>query len=192
MIDLTKFMISDTQYIKVNCEHLFCLYDYCISCENVDVDYIDEQKNITIRFGYKCPRGTCWALSGYDMADDLLDGTIFVDESKMDLGLEWNKPSDGGRRIEGFDQCHFMSNSHKQEGTPYSSWLFNDKDGNIIFEITPYHYWPLDEEDIDPNCDSYKEFLKNYKVTVRTIIPKERFKQWIIQAKELEKKMFNW
>ena len=51
--------------------------------------------------------------------------------------------------------------------------MYNDKDGNIIFEITPCYPWN-----------------KDYKPAVQIMIPKERLEKWLPQAKKL-KKMLN-
>ena len=66
--------------------------------------------------------------------------------------------------------------------------MYNDKDGKVIFEITPFYYWDTvknrDKKDFIP----YKKFVENYKPVLKIVIPKYRLKKWIPQAKKLAKK----
>ena len=61
---VSKFMISDTQYLKINPE---CIEDdECKSCADIDIDYVDEEKNICIRFGYENARSFCYFFQNQD------------------------------------------------------------------------------------------------------------------------------
>ena len=60
-----------------------------------------------------------------------------------------------------------------------ASWLYNDKEGNIILEITPiYQTQYSDQEPVDKFI-KYSEWMKNYKTLVKTKIPKKEAQQWI-------------
>lgn len=47
MKNLTKFKLSNAQYLKINPESISA--DECKLCANIDIDYIDEEKNTNIR-----------------------------------------------------------------------------------------------------------------------------------------------
>ena len=53
-----------------------------------------------------------------------------------------------------------------------SSWLYNDKDGNIILEITELFKWPIKEKYSEKNKEfsNYINFLNNYKPTAKVCI----------------------
>ncbi len=84
-------------------------------------------------------------------------------------------------------QYFFFSNDHKQIRPYYNSWLFNDPEGNIVFEITPFYPYVYETKKSHPDFITYKQFMKDYKLAVKTFIPKENLKQWIEQAKEIKK-----
>ena len=65
--------------------------------------------------------------------------------------------------------------------------MYNDREGSVIFEITPCYPWHHEEIKLDPRFVPYKKFMKDYKPIVQTITPKENLKQWIKQAEMLDK-----
>lgn len=69
------------------------------------------------------------------------------------------------------------------------SWLYNDKDGNIILEISPIY--PFDSHDPKPNEKfvRYLEWMKSYKPYVIAKIAPEVAKKWIQQLDGLMKKI---
>ena|SRR3990167_6589069 len=89
MINLTKFVISDTQYLKINPE---CIHDdECKFCANIDLDYIDEANKITIRFGYDHFPSFCSFISKFGRIQQLINNEAIFDDSSNDLGFEWNQ-----------------------------------------------------------------------------------------------------
>ena len=68
------------------------------------------------------------------------------------------------------------------------TWIYNDKDGAIIFEITPlypYHFCGAEEEDFIPpkNYILYQEWMKGYKPYLIRTIPEDVARQWFEQTK---------
>lgn len=59
------------------------------------------------------------------------------------------------------------------------SWLYNDKEGNIILEISPMYPWHYNDPKSDETFVKYSEWIKNYKPYAITKIPKESAKQWV-------------
>ena len=80
-----------------------------------------------------------------------------------------------------------MCNDHLQIRPYYNSWLYNDEQGNIIFEITPFYPWFYVTKKTNKEKVSYKEWIENYKPTIKTIIPHKNLKKWIIQAEHMKK-----
>ncbi len=173
---MTKLIISDTQYIKITNTNT----DY------IDADYIDTENNATIRFGYYDIFGFCYLLEKSNKIQQLLAGENIIDEcSIQNLGLDWNQCATNARKLGKFIDYYFLSNDQKRIPPYFNSWLYNDKQGNIIFKITPIYPWHNTTKKAHPEKISYKEWIKDYKPTIKTMIPKENISKWIEQAKEL-------
>lgn len=190
MTNLTKFVISDTQYLKVIPELI--KKDDCEVCAHCDIVYVDEGKNICIRFGYDHISSFCYTIVESGFIQELIDGKLILDCNVInDLGFDWNQYFEGIIKDTDIDTYLCWSNSHKQIRPYYNSWMYNDADGNIIFEITPFYPFHNETKKSHPDFITYKQFMKDYKPTVKTIISKENLKQWIEQAKELKKTLID-
>lgn len=183
-----KFMISDTQYIKINNKSI--QDDVCEQCTQTDIDYVDETSGVCLRFGYDDIDSICQTMVNSDQFKKLINGTNILDLSiNSDLGFEYNECYNKGITFKYFKDCWFEGNRHKQIRPYYDSWLYNDKDGNIIFEITPFYPGHSVNKKTFPDRIPYKEWIKDYKPIIKVMIPKENVKQWIKQAKGLTKAM---
>ena len=188
-MDLLKFMISDTEYLKINAE---CIHDECKFCANIDIDYINEEKNINIRFGYEHFPSFCSFISKFGFIQKLIKNQMKLDKMTIgDPGVEWNKYPKGIRGTEDTNKYHFFGNSHKQIEPYFDGWMYNDENGNVIFEITPFYPWHGEKKKSNPDFISYKQFVKDYKPIIKTVIPKKSLKQWIDQAKKLKKMYYH-
>lgn len=187
-MNITKYILSSHEYIQINPNE--CIHeDECQFCANIDIDYIDEKNNIYIRFGYEFADEFYLFLTKSKIFQKLLNGTHTLDSSiTTDVGLEWNDLFAGKRGPTKASQYHWVSNDHKHIPPYYSSWFYNDEKGNIIFEITPNYPWHNITKKTNPEKISYKEWIKDYKPTAKTIIPKENLQQWIKQAHAFGKK----
>lgn len=70
-------------------------------------------------------------------------------------------------------------------GDNVSTWLYNDKNGNVVFEITPnykYHFCNLEET---LGFIPYEVWAKKYKPCLVRIIPKDIAQQWLDQAQNV-------
>ncbi|MBP9764815.1 hypothetical protein KBD08_00580 [Candidatus Babeliales bacterium] len=182
MIDVIKFNITEKQYIQVIPEP-FQEGD-CEVCAMCDVYYIDEDIKLNIRFGYT-EIETFNGVVGIKNFDDLLDNKLFFDvQQRIDPGFEYNQYcQELIARSDVMNKYFFESNSHKAILPYYMSWFYNDKDGNIVFEITPFYPWHYATKKKCSDKIPYKEWIKNYQVTIRKIIPKETLIAWDNQAK---------
>lgn len=187
-MNMLKFMISDTEYIKVIPEYID--KDDCEICSQIDIEYVDEEKNVTIRFGYEHLSSFCYFMAEYGYVEKLLNNEMILDKAAIgDPGIEWNKYTNGYIGKKETNKFHFFGNSHKQIYPSFDGWLYNNKDGNVILEITPFYPWHHTRKKLNPNFISYKQFMKDYKPVVQTMIPKENLKKWIPQALELKRSL---
>ena|SRR3990167_5327953 len=87
-MNLSKFMISETQYLKINPE---CINDdECKVCAEIDIDYVDEAKNLCIRFGNDALSDFCYKIAESGRAQKLINNeAVFDNSSTNDLGFEW-------------------------------------------------------------------------------------------------------
>jgi len=178
-----KFMLTDEQYIHVIPELIE--NGSCGACAYCVIDYVDEKLGISIRFGYT-ELETFHGLFGFRNFDELLNNQLFFDNDKRrDPGFEYNQYRQGIIEDSDVMQNYFFEgNSYNGILPYYTSWFYNDKSGNIIFEISPYYPWfNVDNAESQSGFMTYVEFMKNYKVTIHKIIPRETLIQWNEQAK---------
>ena len=186
MNDLTRFKISETQYLKINPESIGV--NECKFCANIDIVYVDEERNTYIQFGYEHFPSFCYFIAKYDRIKKLIKGEMVLDSSAAKkLGIEWNEYFEGIIKDTDVGEYHFFGNSHKQIRPYFDGWMYNDENGNIIFEITPSYPWSDPKQKSHPDKISFKQFMKDYKPVIKTMIPKENLKQWIKQAEMLDK-----
>ena len=63
-----------------------------------------------------------------------------------------------------------------------ATWLYNDDQGNIIFEVTPLYRWSFfPDEPEDPDFITYEEFMQNYKPLLTRVIPRNVAITWLEQ-----------
>lgn len=184
-MDITKFIISDSEYIKFHFEQLEQLnHSVCVLCYKIDVDYVDEKQNVCIKFGYTEVAHVCYLLTKSSIVPELIDNKMQLSKHLISLGLEVNNYFEG---ISESDDCFkylFLSNSHKQVRPYYNSWLYNNESGDIIFEITPFYPWHDPTEANNPDFVSYETWIKDYKPKVRTTVSSKNIYQWIQQGKK--------
>ncbi|MBP9765436.1 hypothetical protein KBD08_03815 [Candidatus Babeliales bacterium] len=178
-----KFVITEKQYIKVIFES-FQDGD-CMSCVECDVDYIDEDLGLIIRFGRTEANMFYGGFGTMNFVEDLIDNKKYLDQNVIpDLGFEWNQFFQGLiKKTDIIKKYYFVGNDHTEKRPYFNSWFYNDKEGNIIFEITPFYPWHYATKKECPDKIPYKEWIKNYQVTVRKVIPKETLIAWDKQAK---------
>lgn len=121
---------------------------------------------------------------------------FFIDE---DIGLLWNKELNNTKEWSMSSQDQQMLNDDESLGeyilfsTPESAdpslatWIYNNKNGEIVFEITPQYKWHFDDPKDGENFITYDEFINNYKPFFVTIISPSIAKKWIQQINALLK-----
>ena len=79
------------------------------------------------------------------------------------------------------------------DANPYvTTWLYNDDQGNIIFEVTPFYRWSMQEVELkDPEFITYEEFMKDYKPLIKRVIPREIAIEWFEQIMKVYRGFFS-
>jgi len=81
------------------------------------------------------------------------------------------------------------------DANPYvSTWLYNDDDENIIFEVTKnykWHFTILEGVSEDPEFETYEEFMKKYKPLIHRVIPRDVAIEWLKQLMNVYKDFFS-
>lgn len=67
----------------------------------------------------------------------------------------------------------------------YISWIYNDEQGNIIFEITPAYPLGCIDQENELEVKNYQNWMKSYEPLVITIISEETALQWLKQAEAI-------
>ena len=67
-------------------------------------------------------------------------------------------------------------------------WIYNDKEGNIVLEITPPFATLFFEAYPEEEPISFDEWMKDYKPLLVTTISKQTAQQWVQQIDDLIKK----
>ena len=184
-MDITTYKISDNQYLKIHLDESID-EDECQFCTWMDIDYVDDKNNVCIRFGYEEVDEFYAFLAESERIQKLLKGEMILSSKINDLGFEYNQFTAGKQPFnKAFLEYFWFNNSYKKIRPFYTSWLYNDQEGNIVFEITPFYSWFNVTKKTHPDKISYKKWIENYKPIIKTIIPKENIKQWIKQAEEL-------
>jgi hypothetical protein len=95
-----------------------------------------------------------------------------------------------------YDGVHWVGRKYAfiagylNEKSWFSSWIYNDISGNIIFELTPKYRWYFyvkKEAKKYKDYIPYEEWIKNYKPLLIRTIPKDVAEQWLHQAQEILK-----
>ena len=65
------------------------------------------------------------------------------------------------------------------------SWIYNEVDGSIIFEVTPVYPYLFSEPEEEPDYIPYEEWIKTYKPYFITTLSRETALEWIEQADKI-------
>lgn len=74
-------------------------------------------------------------------------------------------------------------------GWDFTGWIHNDKNDNIILELTPRYKGGWYDPDDTKNVKEYEAFLNNYKSYFTTTISRETAQKWLTQANALLKQI---
>ena len=79
------------------------------------------------------------------------------------------------------------------DANPYvNTWMYNDHEGNIIFEVTKFYKWSTQEDDLDdPEFMTYKKFMKNFKPLIYRVIPRDLAIEWLQDSTKIYRDFFS-
>ena len=66
----------------------------------------------------------------------------------------------------------------------FQSWIYNDSDGNIIFEMTPMYTTHYDDKEFEYSV-LYEQWIKDYKPFLKRKIPRNVAQEWLLQANKI-------
>jgi hypothetical protein len=82
----------------------------------------------------------------------------------------------------------WVGNDYKLWGyNSIASWLYNDTDGAIIFEVTPVYLGGFGDPERKAKAIPYEEWIKDYKPDLIRTIPHSVAQQWLEQANNILK-----
>jgi len=120
---------------------------------------------------------------------DALNNKLKLNDSiKGDIGYFYNQDAreDLGSIYKKLKKHWLWSTS-----TEIRTWLYNDNEDNIIFEITPAYPWlyydPEEHPEKKKGFIPYDEWIKTYKPYVIRTIPKNIAEQWLKQTQYILK-----
>jgi len=119
---------------------------------------------------------------------------------KEDIGYLYNQYSDflcnkkskvqdnfGYTKLEGTDI--WAGNKYNLWNSDVISWIYNDADGSIIFELTPAYPENFYYTKLKPQTIPYQEWIKGYKPYLIEKIPHNIAQQWLDQANAILKQI---
>ena len=179
----TQFFLNKDEYLEIRTDDQLPMKQV-YNCYHIEIWFVGKEG--AIRFGWDSSHQFCYGLQL--MIGLALQGKLVVRETKENLGISLNNFFYNLPDSVPWEKYHLFSNSHQGIRPYYSSWLYNDSDGNIIFEITPSYLWNDEDkkERKKPDFIEYAEFMKNYKPIVMRVVDKKYLQAWIEPLKELE------
>lgn len=130
-----------------------------------------------------------------ELLQKALDNKLFLHDSiRDDIGYLSNEYFQGrnGFVINGFSKkssgwvgdFYYLWEGSKQK-IRYVTWLYNDNNGEIIFEVTPAYPYLFCDPDKELNYVSYQEWIKNYKPYLKVVMSKQVGQEWLKQANQI-------
>lgn len=95
--------------------------------------------------------------------------------------LTYKTGSNGGKYWIGSQYLLFSAYGNVNQ----NSWLYNDNDGNIVFELTPIYPWFYSDPGPGETFIKYSDWMKQYQPLLKRIIPKEVAQEWLVKLQEL-------
>lgn len=83
------------------------------------------------------------------------------------------------------NEINWVGFKYQLTNHPYASWIYNNAQGDIIFEMTAVYPASLINENNPIEVQAYKKWMQNYKPFIHEIISKETAQQWLQQTTEI-------
>lgn len=182
---LTFVLTPDTK-ITINAAEPITMIGCCY-----DDEVIFENNNKKIDLGSQTVRDDIATLNG--PLRKALNNALHLDETITDiLGYLFNQytyqlSTDDVEEYVFFKEVDnfWVGDRHQIWTSLYSTWLYNNESGAIVFEIAPVFPGFFTGKDLD--VDAYHEWMKSFKLYYQTIIPRAIAQKWLEQTDELLK-----
>lgn len=79
----------------------------------------------------------------------------------------------------------WVGNRYKLWSYSVETWIYNDKLGNIILEITPVYPKTFRDPEEDLDIQDYQNWMKSYAPILIRTIPKNIAKNWLKQTEDI-------
>lgn len=181
--NIDRFHISENEWFAIQTRKLPLNLVY--NCYDLDIAFNSPNNHFTfgasdaLSFCSKIEHKTSKLLNKKEILPHQMQGKLGIFNNNYFMSL-----SEDDRSMD----YYFFGNSHIQQRPYFDSFLYNDLQGNIIFEITPAYHWNDEDESHVNHADfiPYSEFIQNYQSTIiRTIDPQYLY-QWLEQINILK------
>ena len=187
-ITMLTFILNDHEKFIINIDNAEDIIDCCYQSQ-VTL-YINDKKrsigkSIITDFAQELKRKLTLTLS---------NELILHPSIEKNIGYYWNQKlnedSSNLFLIQGKEESYWVGSTYllwttdsRKKNQRYATWLYNDTQGNIIFEVTPtYPDTFIDPED-PADLKAYQEWMeKKYKPFFTRTIPRDVGIQWLDQA----------
>ncbi|AXK60436.1 hypothetical protein [Candidatus Chromulinivorax destructor] len=188
--DMLKFILNSSEYFFINLHNTNDVIDCCYRT-SIFLNLNNNQTEIANE-----------DIQEYSERFDLLLTLALSQELKLhisikkDLGFYWNQDMNeknpaifyeqGDGHLDWIGTKYLLWSTSGEAFQQFGTWLYNDKFGNIIFEVTPIYPKTFINKEDPVEVKAYQEWMKkSYKPFYTRIIPKEVAEQWLKQCKLL-------
>lgn len=205
-MNLIKLKLSNSEYVKIIASENINWAEIDFCCSNI-IAYFMDNKNEHFAIGRETAGDFFIPLIGnfkktinnkLKLHESIIQNLGFMEnEYCHDLPHEKIKffmvPMITGQGTYWIGSNYGVWNFSDKNVNPYiNTWLYNDSEGNIIFEVTPLYKWSFLPDDLqDPNFVTYEEFMKDYKPLIHRVIPKKVAIKWLKQTMKVYRGFFS-
>ncbi len=177
-----KFEINEQKKIVINFFELLSNID---GCYEIKVIFIDGNKQFVIDGDIASHIFTSFV---YFLKKVLNNALLLHDSIGDKIGYLWTQycfylfDEDLLKQEFVYDKDGWIGMHYLLWGDELGVWLYNNKEGEIILEVTPWYKGPCVE---DGDYSLYEKFLKEYKTYCVIKLSKDLVKQWLDKAEEV-------
>ena len=190
MHKILELKLDNTEYLSIESETTIEEITSC--CDYIEI-YLRDNENYLI--GYDTFHYSVASL--IDLLMDAINGKLQLPISTAkDLGYLWNEKCNGfsnelfeTRLIEGVPRWigidYILFSTPGNSSPILTTWLYNNKNNEIILEITPDYLWHFSDPKPEEKYVTYEDFIRTYRPILIRTIPLDVAKRWVAQAQHL-------
>ena len=140
--------------------------------------------NHRLLLSYFFLQSNIWELK--ELLNNALNKKLFLDKYfTQDIGYYWNHALNQNDTYKRLGDDYSILKNYKFWGTNRCTWIYNDEQGNIIFEITPLYPHTYTYKKRKRSYNYFLKWMQSYKPIYKQIISREIAQQWIDQADQI-------